>query len=741
MKLTAMIGVALCVCLGYGQAPSTWKSVGVGGGGAFFSPAFSPFNTSELSVSCDMSGQYKTTTLGAAWSLVPFTKLQVGRNSPKIQFTSDPKIQYMIDATGEVGRPVKSIDGGVSWKPLTPEPTGLDAWYLYADPTTTNRLFVSSYSTLYFTKDAGAHWSTVVTGPSATGVHVAGAIFDGSRIIVGTNQGVMTSSNGGGSFTKLTNGGIPTTEQIVGFAASKAGTTTRLFVVTMGAGQVYAGIQGDDHYGYKGVYSLDFGVSTSWTKRVTGIPAGTHPFFVGMARNDVNTVYLAGGGTAGVPTVLKSTNGGQAWASVLTTTGNKGIATGWAGSGGDRDWSYDELVFGFDVCPTDAKRAVFTGYGFCHLTTDGGTSWKQAYVSSTTQNAANLATPKGKAYLGVGLENTASWWVAWADINNVWGSFSDIRGIRSTDGGNTWGFNYTGQNQNASYQVVVHPTTGAMYMATSSVHDMYESTRLTDTTINGGTGDVLVSTDKGKTWTKLGALGRVVMGLALDPTNAKRLYATVAHSQYGGIYVCQDITKGTAATWTKLANPPRTEGHAFNIAVLKDGTLVCSYSGRRTTNFTDSSGVFVSTNSGQSWVDRSAPNMHWWTRDITIDPTDSTQKTWYAAVYSGWGGSANGRGGLYKTTNRGTSWTQVLILDRVGSCAVNPKNGNEVYATTEVQGLWYSANGKAASPTFNQVASFPFRQPQRVFFNPFKSEVWVTTFGNGIRIGVTSTGP
>src|SRR4030095_5768372 len=38
--------------------------------------------------------------------------------------------------------------------------------------------------------------------------------------------------------------------------------------------------------------------------------------------------------------------------------------------------------------------------------------------------------------------------------------------------------------------------------------------------------------------------------------------------------------------------------------------------------------------------------------------------------------------------------------------------------------------------------SYPFRQPERVFFNPNNSgEVWVTSFGNGIRIGSSCASP
>jgi hypothetical protein len=132
--------------------------------------------------------------------------------------------------------------------------------------------------------------------------------------------------------------------------------------------------------------------------------------------------------------------------------------------------------------------------------------------------------------------------------------------------------------------------------------------------------------------------------------------------------------------------------------------------------------------------------MQYWTKDVVVDPADPTQNTWYAAVFSGWGGPPNGLGGLYKTTNRGQSWTRITSgLDRVGSVTINPNNTNEAFVTTETQGLWYSSNIHAASPTFTQVASYPFRQPERVFYNPYNpNEIWVTSFGSGLRVGTVA---
>jgi hypothetical protein len=240
-----------------------------------------------------------------------------------------------------------------------------------------------------------------------------------------------------------------------------------------------------------------------------------------------------------------------------------------------------------------------------------------------------------------------------------------------------------------------------------------------------------------------------VVWVELDPVNTNRLFASVIATNMGvaGIYVSTNIEKGASATWQRLPPPARTQGHPFNIHPLKDGTLVCTYSGRRAGSpqeFTDSSGVFYSSNSGASWIDRSDPNMDYWTMDLVVDPNDPAQNTWYAGVYSGWGGPPNGLGGLYKTTDRGVSWTR-LSNDGGGgtsSCTFNPLNSNEVYVTTETEGLLFSSNINSASPTLTQVANYPFDQPERVFFNPYKlSEMWVTSFGNGIRIASTQSLP
>lgn len=720
------------------DVPVSWEPRGPGGGGALFAPSFSPHNPNEIYISCDMSEVFHSTNLGQSWELTDFRKIQGNRES-KVRFTNNPSILYALDYTGDLTRPSKSTDGGATWNRLSADPTSGESFSLFVDPNSASKLIVSDYSHLYLSTDGGATFNLKFSTSSGNGCFVAGAFFDGNNIYAGTNLGLLVSTNGG-NFTASPVTSIPAAESIASFAGAKQGSTVRFFAVTLSAGDVFPGLFTEGSYfSFRKIYSLDLGQS-AWTAKTTGIIANDFPVFVAMSSGDVSTAYVAGQNSSEFPIVYKTTNGGNNWQSVLLTNNNQNIFTGWAGRGGDRDWSYGAGALGFAVSPTDANKAAFTDLGFAHITTDGGATWKQMYVSPADQNPMNALTPKGKSYHSVGLEDTTCWWLTWKDANNLFASYSDIRGTRSTDGGVTWSFNYTGQPDNSTYQSLKHPVTGAIYAGTSTVHDMYQSTRLQDSILDSGDGTIKFSTDGGAVWQTLHDFNHPVICIALDPNNSNRMYASVIHSAQGGIFVSNNIQNGSASTWTKLANPPRTQGHPFNIVVLNDGTLVCTYSGRRDSSgaFTASSGVFVSLDNGATWLDRSHTGMRYWTKDIVIDPHDTAQNRWYVGVFSGWGGPPNGLGGLYKSTNRGQTWTRISNRDRVTSCAISPVNANEMYFTTETEGLWFSSDINAATPTFSPVTSYPFRQPERVFFNPFNAnEIWITSFGNGLRVGST----
>lgn len=741
-KILTHIVVLLSFSILFSQSPSHWTPSGIGGGGGLFAPSFSPHNSDEFFIACDMGGLYRSVDMGENWDVLNFREIRGGVSSC-VRFTNIPSLLYCLGNNGNGFTPKKSTDGGEVWTDLPADPTGGDAWFMTADQTNTQRIIVTDYSDLWFSGDGGNSFdASKYHSSSAGGLHVAGVFFDGTNIFVGTNTGLLVSTDGGNSFTMNSLSGIPSGQGILSFAGAKEGSVTRFYAITAEESDIYAGISGGDYWGIcTGVYSMDAGTG-NWVQKTGGLNLShDFVFFVSMSFDEVSTAYLAGGNSDGVPVVFKTTNGGISWSEVFLTDNNQNIVTGYCGYQGDFGWYWAECALGFAVSPVNSDLVMITDFGFAHMTSDGGVNWRQVYVNPNIQNPAGSPTPKGRSYFSNGLENTSSWWMTWSDSDNIFASYTDIKGVKSSDGGNSWSFDYTGHNQNTMYQALKH-INGYLYAATSTVHDIYQSTYLQDSRIDNGSGMILFSVDTGSSWNVLHDFGHPVIWLAFDPNNQNRLYASVIHSTQGGIFVSNDIQNGGGSSWSKLADPPRTEGHPFCVTVLEDNTILCSYSGRRDNSgaFTASSGVFVSTNGGNSWLDRSDDGMYYWTKDLVVYPHDNTQNTWYACVFSGWGGPPNGLGGLYRTTDRGLNWSRICDLDRVESCTFSTTDPDFCYLATEEDGLWYSQNITSANPDFIQVTSYPFAHPVRVFFNPFnENEVWITSFGNGIKKGYVTT--
>jgi hypothetical protein len=120
----------------------------------------------------------------------------------------------------------------------------------------------------------------------------------------------------------------------------------------------------------------------------TGIDFGSDfLMYLAMAENDINVIYLGGNdaNTYG-PLIFKSVNGGDSWTKIFKTEGNENIITAWEGYGGDKNWSWSETVFGLEVAPGNSDKVLFGNYSNIESTTDGGITWKQAYVSNADQH-------------------------------------------------------------------------------------------------------------------------------------------------------------------------------------------------------------------------------------------------------------------------------------------------------------------------------------------------------------------
>ncbi len=748
---TLILPIALFVSLlCNAQYPASFTSRGVGGGGALFSPAINPVNEDEYYVACDMTELFHSSDYGMSYNQSDFRKLQAGINT-KVVFTNNAGIRYTIDYSNNAVVPVKSTDGGLTWNVLAGNPDGTEETFtINADYNNPDRVIISYYGSIFLSNDGGNTFADIHDClNTGAGIVVGGVFFDGQNIYIGTNDGLLVSTNGGTSFNTDASSGITSGEQIFSFAGAKVGTVTRFFILTGLSGDIYVGIVGSNYYDFvQGIYSMDYG-SNSWTSRISGINmAQDFLMYVAMAANDTGTAYLAGSTDFGEPNVMKWTSINNQWNHVFQVSSNQNIATGWCGSGGDHGWGFPECVFGISVARFNSSKVIISDFSCVHKTSDGGSSWQQAYLNAGDQHPAGNNSPQFQYYHSSGIENTTCWQIFWLDQTHLLSAYSDITAVRSDDGGETWSFNYTGINTNTAYRFAKNISNSTLYAATSSIHDMYQSTRLQDNILDGAnaTGKVLFSTNDGSTWQELHNFLHPVYWIATDPGNANRMYASVVNNSanLGGIWISNDINLGAASTWTRLTQPPRTEGHPGNIQVLNDGSVLCSFSARRNPNgvFTQSSGVFIYNPVSQQWSDRSDANLFYWTQDVVADPNDAAQNTWYAGAYNGWGGPPNGLGGLYKTTDRGITWIRLNSIEGVTSVTFNPANANQLFVATETDGLLVSTDINSSAPTFQPVLSYIFRQPHRIFFNPYDStKIWVSSFGNGMKVGdMTQTG-
>ncbi len=558
--------------------PTSFSSRGIGGGGALFALSINPANNNEYYVACDMGELFHTTTFGTSYTQVDFNQLIAGHNS-KVCYTSSVGLLYSVSYANNMIIPMKSANNGVNWTALPGNPDNTqETFFIDADYNNPQRVIISYYGDIYFSGNGGTTFSTVHTATnSGAGVTVGGVFWDGNNIYIGTNDGVLISTNAGVTWSTAAITGIPATDRIWSFAGGKVGAVTRFFCITASNANIYVGVVGSDYYSFPtGVYSVDYG-SGNWTPKMTGINTATDfPMFVGMANNDITTVYLAGSNTNSVPDILKTTNAGAAWSHIFTTSNNGNIMTGWSGQGGDRGWTYGECPFAIAVAPNNVNSVIFGDFGFVHKTASGGLGWTQAYVDPAGQHPPLANTPQKQSYQSVGIENTTCWQVHWMNASNMWSCFSDIQGIRSVDAGNSWSFNYTGYSANSSYRIAQHPTNGTLYMGTSNIHDMYQSTRLQDAILDAAdaNGKIMYSTNSGASWIQLHNFNHPVFWITLDPNNSNRAYASVI--QYsnnvgvGGVYVTSDLNNLAASTWTLLPNPPITEKHPESLVVLND---------------------------------------------------------------------------------------------------------------------------------------------------------------------------
>ena len=314
---------------------------------------------------------------------------------------------------------------------------------------------------------------------------------------------------------------------------------------------------------------------------------------------DPNTFYIAAAGGG----VWKTTDGGSTW-QVLTD-----LLTNIASGDIEVDQSNPNVLF-YGTGELNFSLDSHYGSGI-YKSTNAGVTWTQ------------VATTAVGSYIGKIVINPSN-------SNIVYSAGSSVVN-KSTNAGANWTALPSGGN---SSSLLIDPTnTQVLYLSTGG----YSS------------GSIQKTTDGGTTWnTAVNGLpasnkGRIV--LAMSNVNPLILYASISNSSTSALLGVYKTTDG-ASTWTVQATTPNylgSQGWYDN--------AICVKTGDPNTVITGGLDLYVSTNSGVTFVQKS----QW----ASTSSGNFTHADIHYLIYHGSVLYCMSDGGAYKSTNDGNNWTDM----------------------------------------------------------------------------------
>jgi photosystem II stability/assembly factor-like uncharacterized protein len=516
--------------------PEPYVARGVGGGGAFVGFSMSPYQRLWF-VGTDMGTLFRSTNEGASWQAVPHTNavfLQTLNNQdypdlPGIGYSATPNVVFHAPATGS---PLRSLDGGITWSPMTLGDANLRVRFWYPDSRRPGRVFAGLDDGIAVTEDDGVNWTRLAINMGrARGLFLDPA---GAVLYVAFGYGIHASRDGGATLTLI----IPA-NFLHRFAGGRNGKSVVFAYVRNpreAGGEVFIG-------GPSGMAPA----RVTTPQATVALAAAEH---VQMAEND-DVVYVAG--ARGAPnqagTNVWRSRGGSAFDLVFSQA-DKGF--------GNSPWpTLRPSAVGLDIGYWDGgyhtfavnqRNSALVGGGgnfFLHLTKDGGANWLSPFSASVEE-----VPGPGQAWRSTGLEDCSIRKVAFSPSAPLFGVACgcDNSILITEDGGVSWRIatdKGTWRRNRAPYQscydVAFDPSDpNTMIAAMSDKHDFQHWGNFgrvrPGANVRGG---VYLSPDRGRSFQRLGPdtpeAHMPFLSLARDDT-AGLLYAG---SQGAGVAVME----------------------------------------------------------------------------------------------------------------------------------------------------------------------------------------------------------
>lgn len=723
-----------------------WHRVGPGGGGATFNPAISPYDREMVVLGCDMTGCYGTYDGGESWGEFDL------RNAASF-FAFDPSNSNTLYAGAE--GLWRSVDRGLSWRLIWPIPDTIDSvemadWYAQGpgfivngsgvgfvsafavDPAAASNLYLGLSNgppgTLLTSTDGGLSWTTV---PTPTQEGVGGIFIDPSSPASSRDVYIFDSSSlwvySGGTFTLR--GGSSPAGTYIGWAAGFDSRTGSAYLYRITQSSIF--VSADRGITWSESMLPGTGYSIGALAGSATVPTVAYVSYSSLDHSGSGANYDYGYfGTA------RTSDGGKSWQLVFKDNYGpndpSNVSGDWITKTFGSGWAGPPVAFG--VAAQDPNLCYATDFGRVFKTTNGGATWDQVYFRQVT--------PTSVTTTGLDVTNCYGIFFDPFDSTRQFLCNTDIGLLRSEDGGASW-IPSTKGSPGAWlynwYKVVFDPQVqGRVWGALSGTHDLPDLKDWQSTSPLTYQGGICASGDGGKTWqnSSSGLPELAPTDLLLDassPVGARVLYlAAMGH----GVY--KSVDGGT--TWS-AANSGITESEpmAWQITMDANGVLYLVlyrrdyWSGQGVVN----GAVYRSVNAAASWEAVALPQGVTGPSGICIDAGDPERL--YLATYKSMSVSAT-NGGIYMSTDGGSTWTAVLALDQhIYGVTQDPRDPSRLYAAGFESNAWRSDD---RGYTWERIAGYDFKWGRNVICDPASvHDIYIATYGSSVWHGPAAGDP
>jgi len=683
-----------------------WRTIGPGGGGALFQPTVSPHDPRTALVACDMTGSYITTDAGGHWR-------SFNLGAPVQFFLFDPSDPRVIYAKADAL--FRSSDRGTTWTRFFPStvteftmgddhaartfhvasgPRG-DIGAMAIDPEDSQVLYLAIESSVWTSADGGARWQKSADLPGRARrmwIDPASSKADRTLYVAGSDAmyrrkaGVWRAGASPGVFTDVT------------------GTPPRFYATA--AGKIFVSADGGMTWSPSSL--------PGFQGRAGAIAASPErPDVVYVSYSDLRTPIRATSGVA------KTVDGGRRWSSVWAKVQDAWLTerfnAGWVGN-----------PIGLAVAPGTPEVVYATDYGRALRTLDGGASWEAVYSTRTSDGG----------WTTNGLDVTTNYGVHFDpfDPRHMFIGYTDIGLFASDTGGASW---YSATRHgvpeswvNTTYWMEFDPNVrGRMWAVMSGVHDLPRPKMWRSRSPENYDGGVVRSHDGGRTWRvqNTGMPQTAATHILRDPSGT--LYVT----GFGrGVFKSPD----GGEHWTlKNAGIEGTQPLAWRLARDTKGTLylvIARRSDDGTYGNAADGALYRSTDGAERWTRLPLPQGVNGPNGLAIDPQDPARL--YLAAWARSTPQGAQDGGIYLSTDAGTTWRRVLAQDQhVYDVTIDPHDPQRLYAAGFEASAWRSPD---RGLTWRRIPGFDFKWAHRVIVDPRDpARIFITTFGGSVWYG------